>query len=91
MEAGQRARLLRLSEHERIVGMKQYEPHIPPAQPMQSIGPNAWYATAQVRLLTTLHDRHYIRVRGEWHGKTKAEAEAKARRAAEAWIAARSE
>jgi len=71
--------------------MTQYEPYIPPAQPMRPIGPNSWFATAQVRLLGTAHDRHYIRVRGEWHGKTKAEAEAKARRAAEAWIAARRE
>lgn len=71
--------------------MPEYEPAIPAAKPMNPIGEYTWFATAQVRQLGTVYDNHCIRLRGEWHGKTKQEAESKARRAAEAWIAARSE
>ena len=68
---------------------RDYEPYIPPARPMRPVGPNEWFATAQLRHLAAGRADHLIRLPGEWHGRTKAEAEAKARRAAEEWIARR--
>ena len=69
--------------------MLRYVPYIPPAQKMSPIGKKEWFATAQIKQLGTVYDNHCVRLPGEWHGATKAEAEAKARRAAEEWIAKR--
>ena len=66
---------------------RRFEPWIPAAQPMPTVASNGWFATARIRQLDAARDDAYIRLRGEWHGRTPAEAEAKARRAAEEWIA----
>ena len=65
---------------------KRFEPWIPPAQPMTPVADKRWFATARIRQLDAARDDAYIRLRGEWHGRTQAEAEAKARRAAEEWV-----
>lgn len=69
---------------------RRFEPWIPDARPMERIGEYRWFTTARIRQLDAARDDAHIRLRGEWHGRTKAEAEAKARRAAQAWIDERS-
>ncbi len=69
------------------VMMKQYEVHIPAAQAMKPIGEHRWFARARVKQIGAERVNDFVRILGEWHGKTSEEAEAKARRAAEEWIA----
>lgn len=69
--------------------VRRFEPWIPAARPMTPVAGQQWFATARIRQLDAARDDAYIRLRGEWHGRTAAEAEAKARRAAEEWIASR--
>ena len=71
--------------------MKHYEADIPPAQSMSSIGKKQWFARASAKEIGSGRTNHFIRIPGEWHGQTREEAEAKARRAAEEWIAHHSE
>ena len=70
---------------------KKYEANILPAQPMNSIGDYRWFARARVRQIETGRDYDFIRIPGEWHGKTSQEAESKALRAAQEWIAQHTE
>ena len=70
---------------------KPYEVHIPPAQSMRPLRENKWFAGAQVMRTGTGRENDLIKLYGEWHGKTSGEAEAKARRAAEEWIARHTE
>ena len=71
--------------------MKHYEADIPPAQSMSPIGKKQWFARARAKEIGPGRTNHFIRIPGEWHGQTREEAEAKARRAAEEWIAHHSE
>ncbi len=71
--------------------MKRYEADIPPAQSMSSIGKKQWFARARAKEIGSGRTNHFIRIPGEWHGQTREEAEAKARRAADEWIAHHSE
>lgn len=66
--------------------VKKYDAWIPSAQPMKAIGEFEWFAKAKVKQLWTGRANDFITLPGEWHGKTKEEAEAKARRAAQEWI-----
>ena len=66
---------------------KRYEVDVPPAQSMRPIGDKKWFARARVRQTGSGRVNDFIRIPGEWHGKTSEEAEARARRAAEEWIA----
>ena len=70
---------------------RKYVAWIPPAQPMKPLGEYEWFAKAKVKQTETGRADDITTVRGEWHGKTKEEAEAKARRAAEEWISEREE
>ena len=56
---------------------------------MEPIGANKWLARAKVKQLKSGHSSDFINLPGEWHGKTKEEAEAKSRRAANEWISER--
>ncbi len=65
------------------------EPWIPPARQMDPIGEFRWFAVASVRQSCLGGPDQITRIPGEWHGKTKAQAESRARRAAQDWIAQR--
>ena len=68
----------------------ELEPSIPPARVMSAIGEFRWFTLARVRQIRAGRPDDFIRLAGEWHGKTKNQAEAKALRAAKEWIAERS-
>ena len=64
----------------------EIEPWIPPAQPMDPLGEFRWFAVARVKQKISGRPDQITRIPGEWHGRTKEQAEARARRAAQEWI-----
>jgi hypothetical protein len=70
--------------------IKRLEPWIPSAQPMKSIGEFRWFAVAKIRRVQPGKPDEITRLPGEWHGRTRQQAEARALRAATEWIDARS-
>jgi len=67
----------------------EISPWIPPARPMEPLGQSRWFAVARVKQKVSGRPDQITRIPGEWHGRTKEQAEARARRAAEEWIAQR--
>lgn len=65
---------------------KKIEPWIPPARRMKPIGEFRWFAVARVKQTNPGKPHQMGRIPGEWHGRTKEQAEAKARKAAKEWI-----
>jgi hypothetical protein len=63
-----------------------FVPAAEPAEPMTPIHGFCWYAKARVRLVRPDQPDSLIRLPGEWHGKTRDEAESRAVRAARDWI-----
>ena len=61
-------------------------PSAEPANSMNPIGERCWYALAKVWLVRSGEIDSYIRLPGEWHGKTAEEAESRALRAARVWV-----
>jgi len=53
---------------------------------MKPIGEFRWFAVARVRRKNSGEPDQIVRIPGEWHGRTKQQAEAKARKAAQEWI-----
>jgi hypothetical protein len=53
---------------------------------MEPIGEFRWFAVARVRQNNAGQPNQLVRIPGEWHGRTKEQAEAKARKAAKEWI-----
>jgi hypothetical protein len=70
---------------------RKYEAVVVPAQSMKPIGVNRWFAQARIRQTGIGRNNDVIRIPGEWHGRTRQEAESKARLAAEDWIAQHTE
>jgi hypothetical protein len=61
-------------------------PYAEPAKSMEPIHDHRWYAKARVRIVRPDQPDCFVRIPGEWHGKTQEQAEARARHAASDWI-----
>ncbi|HEY5624267.1 MAG TPA: hypothetical protein VIV14_10950 [Gammaproteobacteria bacterium] len=64
----------------------KFVPAAEPAEEMNPIHDFRWYSKARVRLVLPGQPDSLIRLPGEWHGKTREEAESRAVRAAHDWI-----